>query len=390
MASNREAFVSDCFEWNDGVLVWNPGFRISFFEWEVELISSLRALLEGCYIKRNGEDKRLWIEEPSGTFSVKSFYKSIMPISNPSCSAKRIAEEFGIPLLPAYLVSRSKEQDFRGGANFAVAGGTALDAAFFAERGIEDLSTNYSMGVQLNWFMELLPTLCPDSSNCRDMLRRSLFLMGEFGGNDYSLVYQKGWSTPELHTVVSQITTAISSAVDMLIEHGATTVMVPGTLPIGCFLTIFGRPSKDNYEPLTGCRKDLNELVSYHNQQLQKELDWMRDKHPNAIIIYVDYYNAALPVFGSPYQFGFSKGAFVACCGGGGPYNFNSSAPCGSPWAKAFNNTSLYWNWDGRHPTEAGNRMITTGLIEGPYTIPPITSSCPSLASENVNHPHYE
>ncbi|XP_077229088.1 GDSL esterase/lipase At1g28590-like [Tasmannia lanceolata] len=301
-----------------------------------------------------------------------------------------LAEEFGIPLLPAYLVSRSKEQDFRGGANFAVAGGTALDAAFFAERGIEDLSTNYSMGVQLNWFMELLPTLCPDSSNCRDMLRRSLFLMGEFGGNDYSLVYQKGWITPELHTVVSQIITAISSAVDMLIEHGATTVMVPGTLPIGCFLTIFGRPSKDNYEPLTGCRKDLNELVSYHNQQLQKELDWMRDKHPNATIIYVDYYNAALPVFGSPYQFGFSKGAFVACCGGGGPYNFNSSAPCGSPWAKAFNNTSLYWNWDGRHPTEAGNRMITTGLIEGPYTIPPITSSCPSLASENVNHPHYE
>ncbi|XP_077225916.1 uncharacterized protein LOC143859117 [Tasmannia lanceolata] len=92
-----EAFVSDCFEWNEGVLVWNPGFRRSFFEWEVELFSSLRALLEGYYIKRNGEDKRLWIEEPSGPFSVKSFYKSIMPISNPSYSAKernsRVFEE---------------------------------------------------------------------------------------------------------------------------------------------------------------------------------------------------------------------------------------------------------------------------------------------------------
>lgn len=46
------------------------------------------------------------------------------------------AEAFGIPLLPPYLAN-VKGQDFHRGANFAVAGATALDAAFFEERGIE-------------------------------------------------------------------------------------------------------------------------------------------------------------------------------------------------------------------------------------------------------------
>ena len=50
------------------------------------------------------------------------------------------------------------------GINFAVAGATALDASFFVERGI-DVGTDISLGVQLDWFKEILPSLCNTSSS---------------------------------------------------------------------------------------------------------------------------------------------------------------------------------------------------------------------------------
>jgi hypothetical protein len=46
------------------------------------------------------------------------------------------------------------------GANFAVIGATALESSFFEEKGVHIVTTNYSLKVQLNWFKDLLPTLC--------------------------------------------------------------------------------------------------------------------------------------------------------------------------------------------------------------------------------------
>lgn len=67
-------------------------------------------------------------------------------------------EEFGLPMLPPYLAHGGK---FRQGLNFAVAGATALDAAFFHEIGIGNvLWTNHSLNAQLRWFEDLKPLLC--------------------------------------------------------------------------------------------------------------------------------------------------------------------------------------------------------------------------------------
>ena len=75
---------------------------------------------------------------------------------------------------------------------------------------------------------------------------------------------------------------------------------------------------------------------------------------------------------------GFTGGALTACCGGGGPYNVNTSAKCGDPSVSACDDPSKYVSWDGVHLTEAAYRWITNGLLEGPYTIPQISISCVS------------
>jgi hypothetical protein len=49
--------------------------------------------------------------------------------------------------------------------------------------------------------------------------------------------------------------------------------------------------------------------------------------------------------------------ALVACCGGGGKYNYNVTAACGLPGAA---DPSKAVNWDGIHLTEAEiNRPAT-------------------------------
>jgi hypothetical protein len=57
-------------------------------------------------------------------------------------------------------------------------------------------------------------------------------------------------------------------------------------------------------------------------------------------------------------------GTHTACCGGGGPYNYNASAECGSnPLVRACDDPSQYVSWDGVHLTEAAYRLIADAII---------------------------
>jgi phospholipase/lecithinase/hemolysin len=48
----------------------------------------------------------------------------------------------------------------------------------------------------------------------------------------------------------------------------------------------------------------MNEFSQYHNKLLVDELEKLRKLHPGVVIIYADYYGAAMKVFRSPEQFG--------------------------------------------------------------------------------------
>ncbi|KAF8369400.1 hypothetical protein HHK36_032592 [Tetracentron sinense] len=276
-----------------------------------------------------------------------------------------LAQSLGLPLLPPYL-ARKSGQEFRRGVNFAVAGATALDNAFFEERGIDYPYTNISLGNQLSWFKELLPSLCDQSSNLYS-------LWGEIGGNDYVYSFSAGRSLEEIRTFVPDVIDAISSAIQLVVKHGAVTVMVPGNIPMGClslFLTQFQSSNEEDYDPQTGCLRWLNEFSMYHNHLLQKELNRMQELHPHVTFIYADYYNASMRFFRHPHQFGFSKGSLTACCGGGGPYNYNKSLLCGNRGASVLNDPSLYADWDGEHMTEAAYKTIASYILQGFNDIP--------------------
>jgi lysophospholipase L1-like esterase len=68
---------------------------------------------------------------------------------------------------------------------------------------------------------------------------------------------------------------------------------------------------------------------------------------------------------------GFDKSKTLeACCGAGGPHNFDPRSGCGSPNSTICSNPSKLINWDGIHFTEAAYMSIAKGLVEGLFAHP--------------------
>ena len=72
------------------------------------------------------------------------------------------ADTLGLPFVPPYWGGRRAE-DFAGGANFAVAGATALSPAFFSENGapLSNADTVH-LDKEMVWFRDLLNLFCPN------------------------------------------------------------------------------------------------------------------------------------------------------------------------------------------------------------------------------------
>ncbi|KAL1289097.1 hypothetical protein HN51_057921 [Arachis hypogaea] len=309
---------------------------------------------------------------------------------NGRCSDGRLIPDFiadymGIPYLKPYLGFKNgavPRHSIQHGLNFAVAGATALDRTFFQEKGfVVDAAANYSLMVQLDWFKDVLTYLCTSPSSCEEFLRSSLFIVGEIGGNDYGYPLSETTDFEVLRSYVTQVVSVVTSVIIELIDLGARTLMVPGSLPLGCnpaYLTRLALKEKDEYDQ-SGCLKWLNNFFGYHNQLLQIELRRLQVLYPHVNIIYADYFHDALRMYRSPKQFGFGTDYIKVCCGGGGPYNFNDTALCGDAGVIACDDPSEYIYWDGYHFTEAAYRWMAKGLVYGPYTFPKFSLTCSTI-----------
>ncbi|XP_021287390.1 GDSL esterase/lipase At1g31550-like [Herrania umbratica] len=171
----------------------------------------------------------------------------------------------------------------------------------------------------------------------------------------------------------------IASAINELIEYGAGTILVPGSVPLGCmgsYLALFQSSDKEKHDPVTGCLTWANEFGEYHNELHQKELDRIPKLHPHVHIIYADYYNTAMRFYTSPNKFGFTE-TLKSCSGVGGPYGFNSSLRCGDPPLRTCcDDPSSHVSWDGVHYTEAAYRLLSKAILEQLFTIPNINNLC--------------
>ncbi|AES71072.2 GDSL esterase/lipase At5g45910 [Medicago truncatula] len=282
-----------------------------------------------------------------------------------------IAEAYGLPFLPAYKNITKIPDDIKKGVNFAYAGSTALDVKYFS--GISGVSApKESLNVQFDWFKKLKPDLCKSKEECDSFFKNSLFIVGEIGGND--IFYHLSKTITELREKVPLMVESIKNTTNALIEEGAVELVVPGNFPMGCNTDILSKKisqKKEDYDEF-GCLIAYNTLIEYFNEQLKKSIETIKQKHPQAKIVYFDYYNDAKRLYQTPQQYGFISDKveiLKACCGGSGPYHHDEYW-CGTPNTTVCSDPSKLINWDGPHFTEAAYKQIAKGLIEGPFAYP--------------------
>ncbi|VAI82525.1 unnamed protein product [Triticum turgidum subsp. durum] len=213
-----------------------------------------------------------------------------------------LAEKFGLPLLKP---SKQGGANFKQGANMAIIGATAMGSSFFQSLGVGDkIWNNGPLDSQIQWFQNLLPSVC--GSSCKTYLSKSLFVLGELGGNDYNAQLFGGYTPEQAAGQSPTIVDAIGAGAEKLIGLGAMYVVIPGVLPVGCFpiyLTLYQTSNAGDYDQY-GCLKRFNALSARHNSLLQSKVSSLQSKYPYAKIMYADFYSHVFDMVKSPTSYG--------------------------------------------------------------------------------------
>nr|CAB3492493.1 unnamed protein product [Digitaria exilis] len=302
----------------------------------------------------------------SPPYGATFFHRSTNRYSDGRLVVDFLAEELSLPsFLPPYLSSSSSGNSSSSnhdvvGVNFAVAGSTAIEHDFFARNNLSFDITPQSIMTQLAWFDAHLRRAKANKINVAD----ALFWVGEIGANDYAYtVVARDTIPPKLvrDMAVQRVTTFVQG----LLERGAKYLIVQGLPLTGCLplaMTLARPEDRDN----VSCVASVNRQSYAHNRRLLAGLHQLRQRHPGAVIAYADYYAAHLAVMRSPSKYGFAE-PFRTCCGsGGGAYNFDLFATCGSPEVTtACAQPAKYVNWDGVHMTEAMYKVVAGMFFQG-------------------------
>lgn len=277
-----------------------------------------------------------------------------------------VAQALSLSFLPPYLNIKATNGSSYG-VNFAVAGSTAINHAFFVKNNLTLDITPQSIQTQLIWFNKYLERQgC--GTECKSEFDDALIWVGEIGVNDYA--YTSFESSVSSDTIRKLSIYSFTHFMQGLLDKGAKYVVVQGLPATGC-LTLALAMSPDYDRDEIGCVKSVNNQSYTHNVALQSALDDLRRQYPQAVIVYADYWNAYRMVVENPDKYGF-KEVFKVCCGTGEqPYNFNVFDTCGTPSSSSCQNPFQYINWDGVHLTEAMYKVVADMFLNGNLSHPP-------------------
>uniref|UniRef100_A0A0A9AP54 GDSL esterase/lipase n=1 Tax=Arundo donax TaxID=35708 RepID=A0A0A9AP54_ARUDO len=212
---------------------------------------------------------------------------------------------------------------------------------------------------QLDWFDAHLRRAGAD----KDKVADALFWVGEIGANDYAYtVMARDTIRPKL--IRTMAVQRVTTFIEALLQRGAKFMIVQGLPLTGCLPLAMSLARADDRDNVC-CVASVNRQSYAHNRRLLAGLHRLRQKHPGAVIAYADYYGAHLAVMRSPVRYGFTE-PFRTCCGsGGGDYNFDIFATCGSPEVTtACAQPAKYVNWDGVHMTEAMYKVVAAMFFQ--------------------------
>ncbi|RVW54900.1 GDSL esterase/lipase [Vitis vinifera] len=292
-----------------------------------------------------------------------------------------LMDSMDLPYLNAYLDSIGAPS-FRTGCNFATGGATILPANAAS---LSPFSFGFQVAQFIRFKARVLELLGKDKKLQKILPLEDYFRDGlygfDVGQNDLDgAFYSK--SEDQVAAFIPTILSEFEAGVERLYNEGARNLWIHGMGPLGCLARIIATFGKDASKlDQFGCVNSHNRAAKLFNSQLHSLCAKLGSQLPRVNVTYVDIFAIKLNLIANFSQLGF-KESIAACCGyGGPPLNFDNRIACGQTkslngslvTAKPCDNTTEYVNWDGNHYTEAANLYVSSQILTGKFSDPPLT-----------------
>ncbi|XP_031281741.1 GDSL esterase/lipase At5g22810 [Pistacia vera] len=272
---------------------------------------------------------------------------------NGKLAADFTAENLGFTSYPpAYLSYEARGNNLLIGANFASGASGYYEAT-------AKIYHTIPLSQQLEFFKEYKEKLVEivGQSNASSIINGSVYLVNS-GSSDF---VQNYYINPLLYKVYTPdefsdiLIKSYATFIEELYELGARRIGVTTLPPLGCLpatITIFG-------SDINECVEEINEDAVSFNYKLNDTSIILQNKTSGLNLVVLDIYQPLYDLVTKPSDNGFAE-ARKACCGTG---LLETSILCNKKSVGTCANATEYVFWDGFHPSETANKVISDSLL---------------------------
>ncbi|KHG14819.1 hypothetical protein F383_17800 [Gossypium arboreum] len=260
------------------------------------------------------------------------------------------AEKLGTSSPPPYLSLSQNDDAILQGVNYASGGAGILNETgqYFIQR--------LTFDDQINCFKKTKERIGAKigAQAANKLCNEATYFIG-IGSNDYvNNFLQPFLPDGQQYThdeFVELLTSNLEQQFLRLYQLGARKILFHGLGPLGCI------PSQRVKSKTGQCLKRVNEWVMEFNSEVQKLINSLNKRLPNAQMMFADTYPAVLDLIENPTEYGF-KVSNTSCC--------NVDTSIGGlclPNSKLCSERKDYVFWDAFHPSDAANEVLAQKLF---------------------------
>ncbi|KAJ4850645.1 hypothetical protein Tsubulata_023980 [Turnera subulata] len=274
--------------------------------------------------------------------------------SNGYTMVDEIAQQLGLPLIPAY--SEASGDQVLHGVNYASAAAGILDITG------RNFVGRIPFDQQIKNFQTTLDQITGNlgADDLATAIGRSIFFVG-MGSNDYLNNYlMPNYNTKNQYNgqqfadlLVQQYTRQLQT----LYNLGARKFVIAGLGVMGCIPSILAQ------SPAGLCSEEVNQLILPFNENVKRMLNNFNANLPGAKFTFVDVHRMFQDILTNSPSYGFSV-VNRGCCGIGRNRGQITCLPFQTPCI----NREQYIFWDAFHPTEAVNIIMGRKAFNGEQT----------------------
>ncbi|OVA08077.1 Lipase [Macleaya cordata] len=262
-----------------------------------------------------------------------------------------IAEQLGLPLIPAY--SQASGEQVLHGVNYASAAAGILDITG------RNFIGRIPFDQQIRNFQNTLDQITDNlgANDVAQSIAKCLFFVG-MGSNDYLNNYllpnyptRNQYNTQQYANLLVQ---QYSRQLTTLYNLGARKFIISGVGSLGCIPSILAQ------NPSGRCSDAVDQLILPFNANVKSMLNKHNADLPGAKFIHIDIFRMFQGILSNPRAYGFSV-VNRGCCGIGRNRGEITCLPFQTPCL----NRKEYVFWDAFHPTEAVNIILGKQAFSG-------------------------